>query len=57
MLLPIVLEHDEQKGDDGRDGEAVVGEDAQAVMREVREQEPYREVSYERRGDEACYEQ
>src|SRR5215210_6865981 len=55
--LRIALEHDEQKGDDGRDGKAIISESAQAVPSKVVEQEPYCEVPYECRGNEACYEQ
>src|SRR5215203_6569998 len=55
--LRIALEHDEQKGDDGRDGKAIISESAQTVPSKVVEQEPYCEVPYECRGNEACYEQ
>src|SRR5687768_3681391 len=55
--LRLVLEHDKQKGDDGRDGKAIISECAQAVPSKVMEQEPYCEVPYEHRGNEACYEQ
>ena len=51
------LEHEEYQGYDCRDGEAVVGEDTQAMIRKVVEQEPYRQVSHERRSDKADPEQ
>lgn len=56
-LSPLVSGYYEQDGDDGGDGEAIVGEGTQAVSGKVLEQKPYREVSHERRGDEARYEE